>query len=100
MENINLLKILNRENKAKQIKDFLLHFEEYKHDITIKRGLYISGHPGSGKTYFVASILKDLGYDGVFYDAGDIRNKVILEEMSKLHMADRSVISLMEKKAR
>ena len=49
---------------------------------------------GSGKTEFVMDILKDLNYDIIKYDAGDIRNKSIIETITKHNMGDKNVISL------
>ena len=40
------------------------------------------------------SILKELDYDIVNYDAGDIRNKTVIETISKNNMTDKSVISM------
>ena len=59
-----------------------------------KRGIYIYGAPGSGKTHFVRCILKKLDYDVISYDAGDIRNKSIIEMITKHNMSDKNVISL------
>jgi hypothetical protein len=100
MENIQLNKLLNREHKAKLFKDFLLQFEANKHDTSIKRAIYLFGEPGTGKTFFLTSCLHEMGYETIFYDAGDIRNKTVLEEMKKENMASRSVLSLLQKKPR
>ena len=54
--------------------------------------------PGCGKTTFVNNILKDLNYDIISYDAGDIRNKLIIENITKSKMSDKNVISLFNKK--
>ena len=98
MERININKILNRETKAQIFKDFLIEFENKKHDLTIKRGIYLYGEPGTGKTYFLMSCLKEMGYEIVFYNGGDIRNKTVLDEMKKENMANRSVLSLLQKR--
>jgi hypothetical protein len=66
----------------------------------IKKGIYVYGEPGSGKTTFVVDVLKDIGYDVIKYDAGDIRNKSIIETITKHNMADKNVISLFHKKVK
>ena len=65
LENIN--KLLNREEEVAKIKEILSDFEANKHDLTIKKGIYIYGDPGSGKTTFITDILKELNYDIVQY---------------------------------
>jgi Cdc6-like AAA superfamily ATPase len=64
--------LLNRIDEVNKIKDILRDFEENKNNLTTKRGLYIHGDPGSGKTTFIVNILKELDYDIIKYDAGDI----------------------------
>ncbi len=100
MEKINIDKILERENIAKSIKNTLIDFEKNKKDLTTKRGIYIYGSPGSGKTTFVKKLLNELNYDIISYDAGDIRNKVIIENITKCKMSDKNVISLFNKKSK
>jgi DNA polymerase III delta prime subunit len=100
MENININKLLNRENDANNIKQFLKNFEANKYDLFIKKGIYIYGDPGSGKTTFVVDILKELDYDIIKYDAGDIRNKSIIDTITKHNMSDKNIISLFHKKIR
>jgi DNA polymerase III delta prime subunit len=100
MENIIWNQVLGREMIAEQIKKTLKDFEANKTQLLYKRGIYIYGAPGSGKTEFVLSILKELDYDVVKYDTGDIRNKSIIDNITKNNMADRSIISLFHKKVR
>ena len=82
------------------IKDILINFEINKSNLSLKRGIYIYGAPGSGKTEFITSLLKELDYDVIKYDAGDIRNKSIIETITKHNMADKSVLSLFQDKPR
>ena len=100
MENININKILNREIEEKKIKDILIHFEENKQDLSIKKSIYVYGEPGTGKTTFVTNILKDLNYDIIKYDSGDIRTKSIVETITKNNMSDRNVMSMFQKSKR
>jgi hypothetical protein len=100
MEITNINNILNREKDAQNIKDILLHFEQNKHNPSIKKGIYIYGDPGSGKTSFIINILKELDYDVIKYDAGDIRNKSIIDTITKHNMSDKNIMSLFHKKIR
>jgi DNA polymerase III delta prime subunit len=100
MECINFNKILNRDHIEKEIKNFLLNFEKYKNNLSNKRGIYIYGTPGCGKTEFVLRILKEMNYDVIKYDTSDIRNKNIIDTLTKENMADKNVLSLLKKKAK
>ena len=53
MEQLNFNKILQRETISNNIKHILANFEKNKKYILIKRGIYIYGAPGSGKTMFI-----------------------------------------------
>ena len=61
MDNIN--EILNKNNIENEIKNILLNFEELNKDTKFKKGIYVYGSPGCGKTQFVKNIIKDLEYD-------------------------------------
>ena len=100
MQCINYNALLHRESVASSIKNILFHFEQNKHNFSLKRGIYIYGAPGSGKTEFVISLLKELNYDIIKYDAGDIRNKNIIDTITKNNMSDKSVVSLLQKKSK
>ena len=100
MESLNINSLLNRNDEANKIKDILKDFEVNKYNLLTKRGLYIHGDPGSGKTSFVVNILKELDYDIIKYDAGDIRNKSIIDTITKHNMADRNVMSMFHKKVK
>ena len=98
MDQLNINTILNREESEKKIIENLLNFEKNKENIMTKRGFYIYGNPGSGKTFFVKNILKKLNYDILLFDAGDIRNKSIIENIAKHNMPDTNIISMFNKK--
>ena len=100
MEKIDINGILNRTEEIHKIKELLSYFEKNKHNVTAKRGIYIYGEPGSGKTKFITNILKELDYDIMKYDAGDIRNKTIIDTITKHNMSDRNVMSLFHNKTK
>jgi DNA polymerase III delta prime subunit len=98
MENIELNKILDRTSQENQIKQILLNFDKNKKDLTIKNNIYLYGDSGSGKTTFIMNILKELNYDIIKYDAGDVRNKSIIENITKHNMSDKNIMSMFHKK--
>jgi Cdc6-like AAA superfamily ATPase len=98
MEQLNINKILNREKHEKTLIDFLNTFEKKKHIVSTKRGIYLYGSPGIGKTYFVKKTLKKLDYDVIVFDAGDVRNKMIVDTITKHTMSDVNVLSMFKKK--
>ena len=98
LDNINTL--LHRDDTSNSIKQFLIEFENNKQNLSFKRGIYIYGNPGTGKTTFIEQILKELNYDTVKYDAGDIRNKSIIETITKHNMSDKNVLSMLQKKVK
>ena len=46
---------------------------------------------------FVEKILKNMNYDIIKYDAGDVRNKSIVDNITKHNMSDKNVLSLLQK---
>ena len=91
---------LERNDIANQFKKSLLEFQLNKKDLSLKRGYYIYGTPGSGKTEFVMSVLKEMDYDIIKYDTGDIRNKSIIELFTKENISDKNIVSMFTKKQR
>jgi DNA polymerase III delta prime subunit len=100
MEKLNINQILNRQEKATSIKDILQNFELNKNNVLLKKGIYVYGDPGTGKTTFVTNILKEMDYDIIKYDAGDIRNTSVIEDITKHNMSDKNIMSLFNKKVR
>ena len=98
MEVININNLLERQEEVAKMKDILTNFEKTKHNLTTKKGIYIYGDPGTGKTTFVTNILKELDYDIIKYDAGDIRNKSIIDTITKHNMSDKNIMSMFHKK--
>ena len=98
MEKLNINKLLGREEDVSKIQTIFKEFEQNKHNLTIKKGIYIYGDPGTGKSTFIQNILKEMGYDIIKYDAGDIRNKSIIDAITKHNMSDKNVMSMFYKK--
>ena len=99
MEQLNLNCILNRTEQENKLIEYLNYFEENKKDLLVRRGIYLYGSPGSGKTIFVQKILKKLNYDVLKYDAGDVRNKGVIDTITNNNMSDKNILSLFHKKA-
>jgi SpoVK/Ycf46/Vps4 family AAA+-type ATPase len=100
MDQLNINKLLNRENEAQQIKNILRNFELNKNNLLFKKGIYVYGEPGIGKTEFVMNILREMDYDVIKYDAGDIRNKSIIETITNNNMSDKNIMSMFYKKVK
>lgn len=97
MDKLNLNEMLNRESDVIKMKETLKDFELNKHNHLFKKGIYVYGEPGTGKTTFVMDILKEMNYDVVRYDAGDIRNKTIIDTLTKHNMSDKNIMSMFHK---
>jgi hypothetical protein len=97
MEKLNLNEMLNRQPDVFKMKETLKDFELNKHNHLFKKGIYVYGEPGTGKTTFVMDILKEMNYDVVRYDAGDIRNKTIIDTLTKHNMSDKNIMSMFHK---
>uniref|UniRef100_A0A6C0BB50 AAA+ ATPase domain-containing protein n=1 Tax=viral metagenome TaxID=1070528 RepID=A0A6C0BB50_9ZZZZ len=97
MEQLKLNELLDRQEHCNKIKEALLLFESDKNNMLTKRGIYVYGEPGTGKTAFVINLLKELNYDIVKYDAGDIRNKSIIDTITNHNMSDKNIMSMFKK---
>jgi DNA polymerase III delta prime subunit len=100
MEKLNIDEILDRETQKHMIINIMKDFELNKNNLLFKRGIYIYGDPGTGKTLFITNILKELNYDIIKYDAGDIRNTTVIDDITKHNMSDRNVMGLFNKKVK
>ena len=100
MEEINIDKILDREKIKNEIKNFLINFNNTREDITQKRGVYICGEPGTGKTTFINNIIKEIDFDMIYYNASDVRNKSVIDTIAKNNMSDRNIMDMFYKKSK
>lgn len=88
----------DREEISAKIKNLLLDFDKKQNDIDYKKGIYIYGSPGSGKTSFVTKLLKQMDYDIIHYDAGYVRNKSLIDTITCNRIASQNVLQMMAKK--
>lgn len=100
MDQLNINQLLSREEEVENMKKLLIDFELNKHNPLTKKGIYVYGEPGTGKTTFVVNILKEMNYDVIRYDAGDIRNKSIIDTITKHNMSDKNIMSMFHKKVK
>lgn len=100
MDSIEFNTILERTDIEKEISDILVNFNNTKYNLLQKRGIYVYGAPGAGKTTFVKKLLENLNYDVIKYDAGDIRNKNIIDTITKDNMSDKNIVSMFYKKVK
>ena len=92
--------LLEREHISDQIKQFLLNFDTQSKNVTFKKGIYLFGSPGSGKTQFIMDILNEMNYDVIKYDAGDVRNKALIETITSNNISSRNVLQMMNKQVK
>ena len=72
MENLNLNNILDRNNILINIKNILDNFSINNNN---KKGIYVYGDNGIGKSKLILNFLKENNFDVLYYDNSIIRNK-------------------------
>ncbi len=95
MNTLDLNTMFGRTHIAEEIKRILALFDQECTNIDYKKGIYIYGSPGAGKTYFVQALLKSIGYDVVKYDAGDVRNKALIDTITSDNVSQFNVLDMM-----
>ena len=95
METIKLNEILERKQIEKDIEYILNNFNK---DEKYKRGIYIYGDSGIGKTKFIINLLKELNYDVIYYDNSIIRNKSLIDNIGSQNLSNSNVYSMFTNK--
>jgi replication factor C subunit 1 len=90
--------ILQRESIIQELTKILTNYESNCQNLHFKKGIYIYGSPGCGKTQFVRDLLTSFNYDIVKYDAGDVRNKALIDTITSNNMSSHNVLQLMARK--
>ena len=92
IKNLEFNRILEREPLELIIKSFLETFNDVN-VLNFKRGVYVHGSPGCGKTQFVINLLNKMNYDIIKYHAGDVKNKTVIDSLLKFNVSDTNVSS-------
>lgn len=94
MEFIDIDNILNRNQLRTEISHMLLNMNELE-DVSTKRGIYIHGNPGIGKTSFILNLLKQINMDVIYFDGSDLRNKLTIENIADTNISRFNVSKLL-----
>lgn len=89
--------ILERETIIEKISQFLKVFPTECKNTDFKKGLYIYGQPGCGKTFFITQLLNRLNYDVIKYDTSDIRNKSLFDTITNNNISNCNVLHMMNR---
>ena len=92
--------LLERTSIQDQITELLNSFDSEFSNIAYKKGIYIYGSSGTGKTEFVMRLLEKLDYDVVKFDAGDVRNKALIDTITSNNVSNRNVLDMMKGKTK
>jgi len=95
MNTLDLNTLFHRNDIAVKIKKILTSFDAKCKESDFKKGIYLYGSPGTGKTRFVLDILKDLDYDVIKFDAGDVRNKSLMDTITRDNVSRHNVLDMM-----
>jgi len=90
----------NRTAEELQFRTLLAKFSNLSNEdkIGAKKGIYIYGEPGVGKSYFVKRVLQEMNYEILNYNTGMVRNKPLFEKISSNSISEFSVISMLKRK--
>lgn len=92
----DLNNVLNRNQSKENIINILKNFNNQQNEK--KKGIFIHGSNGSGKTTFVKNILKESDMDYIYYDGTDIRSSNFIENLYENNSSNMNVISLFNKR--
>ncbi len=91
MDVLDINYILKRKNIETNIEDILKKFHDNPFE---KKGIFIKGEKGIGKTQFIVNLLKKNNYDIISYDNTIIRNKCLIENISSNNISNYNVCSM------
>tara|TARA_Y100000992_G_C21268949_1_gene495545 strand:- start:320 stop:1660 length:1341 start_codon:yes stop_codon:yes gene_type:complete len=92
MENLNLNEIFERNNILTNIKNILNNFSINNNS---KKGIYIYGDNGIGKSKLILNFLKENNFDVLYYDNSIIRNKNLIENICSNNLSNRNIYSML-----
>jgi len=92
MENLELNRILDRLETENRIESILSNFSINNN---AKKGIYIYGDNGIGKTKFIFDLLKKNNYDILYFDNSIIRNKNLIETICSNNLSNKNIYSLL-----
>ena len=95
---VDYSELLHRTHIQNEITSLLQEFDAGCSNIHYKKGIYVYGSSGTGKTEFVMKLLEKLDYDIVKYDAGDVRNKALIDTITSNNVSNRNVLDMMKGK--
>ena len=97
---INYTSFIGRDTEEQKFRKLLTEFTALSNEekICAKKGIYIYGDSGIGKSYFVKRVLTEMNYEIVNYDTSTVRNKMLFEQISSDNMSTYSVLSMLKKK--
>ena len=93
---MDFIELSYRSTVYNQIKTLLVNFSTI--GLNQKRGIYIHGVSGVGKTRFIMNILRSMNYDVIVYGADTIRNVTLIESFSNMHISKNSIVGMFNKK--
>jgi hypothetical protein len=94
MDDLDVNAILKRKNIETSIEEILNNFNNNPFE---KKGIFIKGEKGIGKTKFITDLLKKNNYDIINYDNTIIRNKSLIDNISSNNISNYSVCSMFSK---
>jgi hypothetical protein len=108
-ENIKSTYRMNKSLYNKNINSNTLSPEEikkyndlkYKNEellYILKKGIYIYGNSGIGKTKFITDLLNEMEYDVINYNSSDLKNQNILENITRYNMSDKNILHMFNRK--
>jgi hypothetical protein len=89
--------VLHRIDIMNNIIDYLTLFDENSDNLLFKRGIYIYGDNGIGKTSLILNLLKTKKYDIIQFNSSDIRTKQNLSCITNNQMGSKNITNMFYK---